>query len=66
VLLAAALSKLKFLHFGMAFVLVFAAVKMLAQDWVEVGPGTSLVVIAAVLGVTVGASLWSARYSEKR
>jgi tellurite resistance protein TerC len=66
VLLAAALSKLKFLHFGMAFVLVFAAVKMLAQDWVEVGPGTSLAVIAAVLGVTVGASLWSARYSEKR
>jgi tellurite resistance protein TerC len=66
VLLAVALSKLKFLHYGMAVVLLFAAAKMLAQDWIEIGPGVSLAVIAAVLGVTIGVSLWAARYSEER
>ncbi len=57
VLLAMALSKLRFLHYGMAAVLMFAAIKMLAADWVQIGPGVSLAVIAGVLGVTVGVSL---------
>lgn len=57
VLLAMALSQLRFLHYGMAVVLLFAAVKMLAQDWVTIGPGVSLGVIAGVLGVTVVVSL---------
>ncbi len=57
VLLALALSKLKFLHYGMGVVLLFAAAKMLAQDWIEIGPGVSLAVIAGVLGVTIVASL---------
>jgi tellurite resistance protein TerC len=57
VLLAMALSKLRFLHYGMAVVLMFAAVKMLAADWVQIGPGVSLAVIAGVLAVTVGVSL---------
>jgi tellurite resistance protein TerC len=64
VLLALALSKLKFLHYGMGVVLLFAAAKMLAQDWVEIGPGVSLVVIAGVLGVTIAASLWAARAED--
>ena len=57
VLLAAALAKLRFLHYGMAVVLMFAAAKMLLQDWVAIGPGLSLAVIAGVLGVTIAASL---------
>ncbi len=57
VLLAAMLSKLRYLHFGLAAVLMFAAVKMLAADWVEIGPVVSLVVIAGLIGVTVGVSL---------
>ncbi|WP_263377478.1 TerC/Alx family metal homeostasis membrane protein [Granulicella paludicola] len=61
VLLALALSKLKFLHYGMGVVLLFAAAKMLAQDWIEIGPGVSLAVIAGVLGVTIVASLVAAR-----
>ena len=64
VLLALALSKLKFLHYGMGVVLLFAAAKMLLQDWVEIGPGVSLAVIAGVLGVTVAASLWAARADD--
>jgi tellurite resistance protein TerC len=57
VLLAAGLAKLRFLHFGLAAVLGFAAVKMLLADWVEIGPGVSLAVIAGLMAVTVGVSM---------
>jgi len=61
VLLAAMLAKLRFLHFGLAVVLAFAAAKMLLADWVEIGPLTSLAVIAGLVGVTVVASLVAGR-----
>lgn len=61
VLLAAMLSKLRFLHFGLAAVLAFAAMKMLLADWVVIGPVVSLVVIAGLIGVTIGASLVAGR-----
>jgi tellurite resistance protein TerC len=57
VLLAAMLAKLRFLHFGLAAVLAFAAIKMLLAAWIEIGPLVSLAVIAGLLGVTIGASL---------
>lgn len=57
ILLAAMLARLRFLHFGLAAVLAFAGLKMLATEWIEVGPVASLVVIGVLLGVTVGASL---------
>jgi tellurite resistance protein TerC len=66
VLLAASLAKLRYMHYGLAAVLLFAAVKMLLADWVAIGPLVSLAVIAVLLGVTVGASLVGARYSEER
>jgi TerC family integral membrane protein len=57
VLLAAMLAKLRFLHFGLAAVLAFAAIKMLLSSWIEVGPLLSLVVIAGLLGITIALSL---------
>ena len=66
VLLAASLAELRYLHFGLAAVLLFAAIKMLLADWVAIGPLVSLAVIAVLLGVTVGASLVGARYPEER
>ncbi|HEY4358823.1 MAG TPA: TerC/Alx family metal homeostasis membrane protein [Acidobacteriaceae bacterium] len=57
VLLAAMLATLRFLHFGLAAVLAFAAIKMLAAKWIEIGPLVSLGVIAVLLGVTIGISL---------
>ncbi len=66
VLLAASLAKLRYLHYGLAAVLLFAAVKMLLADWVSIGPLLSLAVIVAMLAVTVGASLLPARYPEER
>ena len=66
VLLAASLAELRYLHFGLAAVLLFAAIKMLLADWVAIGPLVSLAVIAVLLGVTVGASMIAARYPEER
>lgn len=56
-LLAHLLTRLKYLHYGLAAVLGFAAVKMLAAHLYEVGPMISLAVIVTLLGVTVGLSL---------
>jgi tellurite resistance protein TerC len=56
-LLIGMLAKLRFLHFGLAAVLAFAALKMLAERWYEVGPLASLAVIVVLLGVTIAASL---------
>jgi tellurite resistance protein TerC len=56
-LLAHLLTKLRFLHYGLAAVLAFAAAKMLTAHWVEVGPLVSLAVIVVILGITVGLSL---------
>jgi tellurite resistance protein TerC len=66
VLLAAGLAKLKYLHFGLAAVLGFAAVKMLLADWVVIGPVVSLGVIAGLMGVTVGVSVWVGRAADRR
>lgn len=64
VLLAAMLARLQFLHFGLAAVLAFAAIKMLIAAWVEIGPLISLGVIALLLGVTIGASLLAKTQTE--
>jgi tellurite resistance protein TerC len=56
-LLAAALKRLRFLHFGLADVLAFAGLKMLLARILEIGPLTSLAVILSLLGVTVVFSL---------
>jgi len=58
-LLIGMLSRLRFLHYGLAAILAFAALKMLASHWIEVGPVPSLEVILAVLAITVSASLWA-------
>jgi tellurite resistance protein TerC len=51
------LTRLRFLHYGLAVVLAFAAIKMLAGHWIEIGPLLSLGVIVVILGITVTASL---------
>ena len=56
-LLAGLLTRLRYLHLGLAVVLGFAALKMLAAAWIEVGPLTSLTVIILVLAATVTISL---------
>jgi tellurite resistance protein TerC len=56
-LLAHLLTKLRFLHYGLAAVLAFAALKMLSAHWLDIGPLTSLATVLVILGITVAMSL---------
>jgi tellurite resistance protein TerC len=56
-LLIGALTRLRFLHYGLAAVLAFAALKMLTSRWIEIGPLASLTIVLTLLAVTLGASL---------
>jgi tellurite resistance protein TerC len=55
------LTRLRFLHYGLAAILGFAALKMLASHRIDVPPLTSLGVILTLLTITVTASLWAQR-----
>ena len=55
--LAHALAKLKYLHYGLAAVLAFAAVKMIIDPWFQFTPLGSLAIIFAMLLVTILVSL---------
>lgn len=57
--LADSLTHLRFLRPGLAVVLLFTAGKMLASDWIHIGPGQSILVIGVVLIATVLASIWA-------
>jgi len=57
VLLTTMLSKLRFIHLGLAVLLGFAALKMLLADWWTISPIASLGIIAAILVITIGASV---------
>jgi len=56
-LLIGMLTRLRFLHYGLAALLGFAGAKMLASRWIEIGPAASLGVIVGILAVTVAMSL---------
>lgn len=57
VLLASMLTRLRYLHLGLAAVLAFAGLKMVVERWFAVGPLISLAVIVTLLAITVVASL---------
>jgi tellurite resistance protein TerC len=57
------LARLRFLHYGLAAVLAFAAFKMLTGHFFEIGPITSLTVIVILLGITIVLSLVTAKPS---
>lgn len=60
-LLAALLPSFRYLKYGLAAVLVFIGIRMLAEPWIEIPVGTALAVVAGVLGVSIAASLVPAR-----
>ncbi len=55
--LAHALEKLQYLHYGLAAVLAFAAIKMLVQPWFAISAVASLATIFGMLLLTVVVSL---------
>jgi len=54
--LADALDRLRYLRHGLALVLVFTGTKMLANDWVHISAGASVMVIGVVLLTTIAVS----------
>jgi tellurite resistance protein TerC len=56
-LLALMLKQLRFLHYGLAAVLAFAAIKMLTAGFYDVGPLLSLGVIVVILAITIVVSI---------
>jgi tellurite resistance protein TerC len=60
--LSAALAHLRYLHYGLAAVLSFAALKMLTSNWVHVPP---LVSVAIILSC-IGAAIWASIRAEER
>jgi len=56
-LLAGAVKSLAYLHIGLACVLIFIGAKMVAGEIYPIPTGVSLGVVAAILGVSIAASL---------
>jgi tellurite resistance protein TerC len=56
-LLVHLLTRLQYLHYGLAAVLAFAALKMLTAHFFEITPVLSLGIVAALLSVTIAVSL---------
>jgi tellurite resistance protein TerC len=63
-LLAHLLTKLRFLHYGLATVLAFAALKMLSAHWLDIGPLTSLATVVVILAITIVLSLIYSRKTK--
>lgn len=55
--LAGVMERFHHLHYGLAAVLVFVGLKMALMDIAKVPVGVSLLVVAAILGVSIAASL---------
>jgi tellurite resistance protein TerC len=60
-LLAGVMNLFRYLNYGLSAILIFIGVKMLVHHWVEISPLESLLVIVALLGASIGASLVAAR-----
>jgi tellurite resistance protein TerC len=65
-LLIGMLVRLRFLHYGVAAILGFAAFKMLAARFYDVPPLTSLAVIVGILAVTIASSLLIPKPTESQ
>ena len=59
------LGRLRYLHFGLAAVLVFAGGKMIASPWIAISPLFSVLVIADIIAVATVASVLAARRDRK-
>jgi tellurite resistance protein TerC len=55
--LADVLPRFRFLHQGLAAILLFVGFKMIASDWIDLSDLASLGVIAGILAITIAASL---------
>lgn len=62
--LSGTLTRLRFLHKGLAVILLFVATKMMAGEWLQISTGASLAVVGAIVFVTVVASMMAQGKSQ--
>jgi tellurite resistance protein TerC len=62
--LAGMMEVFHYLHYGLATILIFVGLKMLASHYVKIPVGAALAVIAVVLGLSVAASLLFPKRAE--
>jgi TerC family integral membrane protein len=63
--LAGILPRFRFLHQGLATILVFVGAKMSVSEWLPIPPLVSLAVVAGILTITVAASLLLPKNAER-
>lgn len=61
IVLAHTIAELEYLHYGLAGVLAFAALKILANQWIHLPPLVSVAIIVVIIGAAVWASLQNER-----
>jgi tellurite resistance protein TerC len=61
VLLERLISQLKYLHYGLAAVLLFSAAKLAAARWIEISPIASISIIIVCIGATIWPSVRALR-----
>ncbi|HEY1811133.1 MAG TPA: TerC/Alx family metal homeostasis membrane protein [Kofleriaceae bacterium] len=66
VLLGDLLTRLRYLHYGLAAVLAFAGAKMIASRWLTIAPIDSVLVIGGMLAIAVVASVIASRREATR
>jgi tellurite resistance protein TerC len=65
-LLAGIMPMFRYLHVGLGVILTYVGVKMLLTEVMKIHALVSLGVIAAVLGVSLGVSVWASRRDERQ
>jgi tellurite resistance protein TerC len=64
--LAAILPRFRFLHYGLAAILLFVGGKMLLSEYASIPPLASLGVVAGILAITIGLSLLLSRKTRAK
>lgn len=66
IVLADLLLRLTYLHYGLTAILIFAAAKIVAGNWIHIPALLSVGIIAGIIGISVWASLRKTRRDRKR
>ena len=59
--MAHTIAELRYLHYGLAGVLAFAGLKLIADEWIHVPPLLSVGIIGALIGTAALASVRARR-----
>ena len=59
------IGKLRYLHYGLAAVLLFSAIKLATSRWIHIPPVVSISIILLSIGATIWPSVRALRRSQR-